>query len=118
MGCHPSHKTRISMDASTYDEICVLCNATDEVPGGWGQLAYPCPKAENANKITEVKLTKEQKLALIDYLSGYETKAVLEDVDEVGGKWTEENDEALREAVESFLDDAFRHMRVRVEDNG
>ncbi len=43
MGCHPSHKTRIS-DASTFDEICVNCGATDEVPGGWGQLAYPCPK--------------------------------------------------------------------------
>jgi len=43
-GPHPSHKTRIS-DASSFDEICVYCGATDEVPGGWGQLAYPCPKA-------------------------------------------------------------------------
>lgn len=39
---HPSHKTRFS-DASTFDEICVNCGATDEVPGGWGALAKPCP---------------------------------------------------------------------------
>lgn len=39
---HPSHITRFSWDASTYDEICINCDATDEVPGGWGQLAYPC----------------------------------------------------------------------------
>lgn len=42
-GPHPSHVTRISMDASSYDEICVNCGATDEVPGGWGALALPCP---------------------------------------------------------------------------
>lgn len=46
MGKHPSHETRFS-DASTFDEICVNCGATDEVPGGWGLLANPCnsPKA-------------------------------------------------------------------------
>jgi hypothetical protein len=43
-GLHPSHETRFS-DASTYDEVCVLCGATDQVPGGWGDLAHPCPKA-------------------------------------------------------------------------
>lgn len=42
-GKHPSHKTRTSLDASTYDEICEVCGATDEVPGGWGKLAEPCP---------------------------------------------------------------------------
>lgn len=42
-GPHESHVTRFS-DASTFDEICVNCGATDEVPGGWGQLAYRCPK--------------------------------------------------------------------------
>lgn len=41
-GLHPSHKTRFS-DASTFDEICEICGATDEVPGGWGELAKPCP---------------------------------------------------------------------------
>lgn len=40
-GCHPSHKTRMS-DASSYDEICVNCGATDTT-GGWGALAKPCP---------------------------------------------------------------------------
>lgn len=43
-GLHPSHITR-SSDASTFDEICVKCGATDQVPGGWGRLAEPCPKA-------------------------------------------------------------------------
>jgi hypothetical protein len=38
------HVTRVSMDASTYDEICVNCGATDEVPGGWGALGQGCPK--------------------------------------------------------------------------
>ena len=44
-GPHPSHVLRFSMDASSYDEICVNCGATDQVPGGWGQLAFPCPHA-------------------------------------------------------------------------
>lgn len=44
-GPHPSHKTRFS-DASSFDEICENCGATDQVPGGWGALAYPCPNAE------------------------------------------------------------------------
>jgi hypothetical protein len=39
---HPSHKTRIS-DASTFDEICDLCGAHDQVPGGLGDLVHPCP---------------------------------------------------------------------------
>ena len=42
---HPSHKTRISMDASSYDEICTLCGATDRI-GTWGNLRYPCPKTQ------------------------------------------------------------------------
>lgn len=43
-GLHPSHVTRFS-DSSMYDERCVNCGATDQVPGGWGRLAEPCPKA-------------------------------------------------------------------------
>jgi hypothetical protein len=43
---HPSHRTRFSFDASTFDEICKLCGATDMVPGGWGNLAKPCPASE------------------------------------------------------------------------
>lgn len=39
---HPSHNTRIS-DASSFDEICVHCGATDR--RGSNELAYPCPKA-------------------------------------------------------------------------
>jgi hypothetical protein len=43
--CHESHVTRISTDSSSYDEICINCNATDIAGGGWGKLAYPCPNA-------------------------------------------------------------------------
>lgn len=52
MDLHPSHVTRISMDASTYDEICINCGRTDEVPGGWGKLAEPCPKPVGSGGIT------------------------------------------------------------------
>jgi hypothetical protein len=38
---HPSHKTRVS-DASSFDEVCIYCGATDEL-GSWGNLAKPCP---------------------------------------------------------------------------
>jgi hypothetical protein len=57
MGCHPSHETRIS-DASSFDEICIHCGATD-VLGGWGQLQYPCPKAQlkEVPKMTPDQLT-------------------------------------------------------------
>jgi hypothetical protein len=45
---HPSHKTR-SSDASSFDEVCVLCGATDISGGGWGWLRVPCSgKKENA----------------------------------------------------------------------
>lgn len=47
-GVHPSHVTRMS-DASTFDEICVNCGATDEVPGGFGALIYPCPNVPEQN---------------------------------------------------------------------
>ena len=43
-GPHPTHVTRVSLDTSSYDEICVNCGARDEVPGGWGELAFPCKR--------------------------------------------------------------------------
>lgn len=39
---HPSHHTR-SSDASTFDEVCEQCGATDISGAGWGKLAEPCP---------------------------------------------------------------------------
>ena len=51
MGLHRSHVTRPS-DASTFDEICVNCGATDQVPGGWGELANPCPKPVGSGGMT------------------------------------------------------------------
>ncbi|MDD4931787.1 MAG: hypothetical protein PHG66_06625 [Candidatus Colwellbacteria bacterium] len=51
-GIHPSHVTRFS-DASTFDEICVNCGATDNPlglrgSGPLGDLVNPCsnPQAE------------------------------------------------------------------------
>lgn len=44
------HITRIS-DASSFDEICINCGATDEVPGGLGALAYPCPNPEGKDRL-------------------------------------------------------------------
>lgn len=59
LGPHASHVTRISMDASTYDEICINCGATDEVPGGWGALADVCqnmPTKETTDDPCELKM--------------------------------------------------------------
>jgi hypothetical protein len=47
---HPSHKTRFSFDASSWDEMCIYCGATDIVPGGWGRLAKPCPASKQQRK--------------------------------------------------------------------
>ncbi len=52
-GKHPSHVTRFSFDASTYDEICVNCGETDQVPGGWGKLAEPCPVPPEQRRTVE-----------------------------------------------------------------
>lgn len=49
---HPSHVTRIS-DASSFDEICTLCGATDVAGGGWGNLRFACtavPTGVNVNQ--------------------------------------------------------------------
>lgn len=50
VGCHPSHETRISMSASSYDEICMKCGHTDIPGGGWGKLAEPCPNENGPKK--------------------------------------------------------------------
>lgn len=48
-----------------------------------------------------MQLTKQQKLAILDYVD-YSTKSVLEDVEIVGSMHSEENDTELREAIEAF----------------
>ncbi len=52
MSKHPSHRTRFS-DSSYYDEVCIYCGAHDEVPGGWGRLAKPCPEARDQHEISQ-----------------------------------------------------------------
>ena len=46
---HLSHKTR-SSDASTFDEICMVCGVTDTAGQGWGELAKPCQDTDAFNK--------------------------------------------------------------------
>lgn len=48
MTAHPSHNTYLSMDASSYDEICSVCGATDTA--GSGRLSKPCPGASSGSE--------------------------------------------------------------------
>lgn len=60
---HPTHRTKISLDASSYDEICVNCGATDRI-GSWGKLAEPCSKPSiNVAKMQKTLLRKWRKAA-------------------------------------------------------
>lgn len=65
---HPSHVTRISMDASSYDEICVNCRATDIATGGWGKLALSCPKPVGKGGITieEYQKKEEERIKMFE----------------------------------------------------
>ncbi len=60
-GPHPSHVTRMAMDASSYDEKCINCGATDEVPGGWGQLANPCHRPVGSGGLTLQQYYEQEK---------------------------------------------------------
>lgn len=70
---HPSHKTRIS-DASSFDEICTVCGATDRAGGGWGALALPCSGADTPNPDTpavpEPVARYEEALQAIEHIAG------------------------------------------------
>lgn len=57
---HPSHVTRISMGASSYDYICINCGATDQI-GGWGDLARPCSKPVGQGGITIDEYHQEER---------------------------------------------------------
>jgi len=57
---HPSHVTRVSMDASTFDEICINCGCTDIVPGGWGKLADPCVYEGAPGKWSDQRSVREE----------------------------------------------------------
>ena len=50
-------------------------------------------------------LTVEQKRAIIEYITCWSTKPILEDVDEVGETYTDENGDQLSEEVGNFLDE-------------
>jgi hypothetical protein len=58
-----------------------------------------------------MELTQQQKAAIVKYITGWSTKAVLEDVDEVGCVWTEETSDELRDAVSNFLDECSDVLR-------
>lgn len=72
MSKHPSHKTRAS-DASSYDEVCEACGATDISGGGWGKLAEPCPAASpppSQEGLEERDLAKQMEAATRDVETG------------------------------------------------
>ncbi len=64
-----SHVTRLS-DASTFDEVCINCGATDQVPGGWGKLAELCSKPVGKGGITLEEWSKGpmQPIAVVNNL--------------------------------------------------
>ncbi len=49
MGKHSSHVTRVAIDASSFDVICINCGATD---GRRGELANDCPTPPGKGGIT------------------------------------------------------------------
>lgn len=66
-GCHPSHVTRVS-DASSFDEICTNCGATDITGGGWGKLAEPCPAVSTSPDERMLEIAREAVAAEADQL--------------------------------------------------
>lgn len=60
VGRHPSHRTRFS-DASSFDEVCVLCGARDAL-GTWGTLALEC-------KATDDERAKVDRMTSLDVKS-------------------------------------------------
>lgn len=82
-GKHSSHETR-SSDASTYDEVCIKCGATDVSGGGWGKLAEPCTANElpTTQELADVSTSGE----LIDRDQAIIATSV--EVDFEKGTWT------------------------------
>lgn len=56
---HPSHQVRVSMDASSYDHVCINCGETDQVPGGWGKLKEPCVLIGAPGKYSDDRKVRE-----------------------------------------------------------
>src|SRR3546814_9510469 len=75
---HESHVTR-SSDASTFDEVCARCGATDIAGGGWGKLADPCPATEGGPQTDpyiathKVKVTDELRARCAEILEWHKT---------------------------------------------
>jgi hypothetical protein len=61
-------------------------------------------------------LTVEQKHAIIRYITGWSAKPILEDVDEVGTAWTEENGDQLYDEVWDFLNECGTALERWFED--
>lgn len=72
-GLHPSHETRIS-DASSFDEICIHCGATDGI-GTWGAIADPC-KAVSSEPVDALAEAREALTRKIDSVLSIETPAM------------------------------------------
>lgn len=58
---HPSHRTHFSMDASSYDEVCDLCGATDG-PIYRGRIDLPCPASDRQRADYDAKKNRPKPL--------------------------------------------------------
>lgn len=60
-------------------------------------------------------LTKQQKIDIIEYMSGTSVKAIFEDVDSVGETVTDDNYDQLRDEIYDFVDEWKSVLRKWVE---
>jgi hypothetical protein len=60
-----SHVTR-SSDASSYDEVCINCGATDITGGGWGKLAQPCPARGDRERAIAIVQAEAREMGFIE----------------------------------------------------
>lgn len=86
MRTHPSHKTRISFDASSYDEICDLCGATDGL-FTLGSLSDPCPNAPACDAVNTNPIVEWDQEVKPDRSVAYDTTLYQNVLREVQGKF-------------------------------
>jgi hypothetical protein len=56
---HPGHVTRYS-DASSYDEVCILCGARDIAGGGWGTLIFECKGLRDHGSVPDAQMGRNR----------------------------------------------------------
>lgn len=77
MKTHPSHKIRVSVDSSIYDEVCDGCGATDA--SGDVRLGEPCPAVAGNKppvKYVEIQMKHDDRTSIMLY--GYDGLEIYE----------------------------------------